>query len=78
MPEQAGVEAGDPYAGRPPTSHERRAGQPWDASYASEEELRAVFERGRGWRVGSIRPERCETRFHPQGAPAWLATIERI
>jgi len=24
---------GDPYAGRPPTSHERRSGQPWDASY---------------------------------------------
>jgi ubiquinone/menaquinone biosynthesis C-methylase UbiE len=23
----------DSYGGRPPTSHERRAGQPWDASY---------------------------------------------
>src|SRR4051794_18079217 len=23
----------DPYSGRRPTSHERRAGQPWDASY---------------------------------------------
>ncbi len=23
----------DPYGGREPTSHERRAGQPWDASY---------------------------------------------
>ena len=23
----------DPYGGRAPTSHERRAGQPWDASY---------------------------------------------
>lgn len=25
--------AGDPYGGRQPTDHERRAGQPWDASY---------------------------------------------
>ncbi|TWD81733.1 methyltransferase family protein [Kribbella amoyensis] len=25
--------ASDPYGGRPPTSHERMAGQPWDASY---------------------------------------------
>jgi SAM-dependent methyltransferase len=24
---------GDAYGGRPPTSHERRAGEPWDASY---------------------------------------------
>jgi SAM-dependent methyltransferase len=33
MSEQAGVRAGDPYSGRQPTSHERMAGQPWDASY---------------------------------------------
>ncbi len=26
-------DARDPYDGRPPTSHERLAGQPWDASY---------------------------------------------
>src|SRR5215470_1974320 len=25
--------ADDPFAGREPTSHERMAGQPWDASY---------------------------------------------
>jgi 2-polyprenyl-3-methyl-5-hydroxy-6-metoxy-1,4-benzoquinol methylase len=25
--------SGDPYGGRQPTSHERMAGQPWDASY---------------------------------------------
>jgi SAM-dependent methyltransferase len=25
--------ADDPYSGREPTSHERRAGEPWDASY---------------------------------------------
>lgn len=33
MSEQTGVRAGDSYGGRQPTSHERRAGQPWDASY---------------------------------------------
>jgi SAM-dependent methyltransferase len=30
---RAGIRAGDLYGGRPPTSHERRAGAPWDASY---------------------------------------------
>lgn len=33
MSEQAGARAGSPYGDRQPTSHERRAGQPWDASY---------------------------------------------
>ncbi len=33
MSERTGVRADDPYGGRQPTSHERRAGQPWDASY---------------------------------------------
>ena len=33
MSEQTGVRADDPYSGRQPTSHERRADQPWDASY---------------------------------------------
>jgi SAM-dependent methyltransferase len=28
------AQPGDPYGGRVPTSHERAAGQPWDASYA--------------------------------------------
>jgi SAM-dependent methyltransferase len=28
-----GERSGDPYGGRRPTSHERLAGQPWDASY---------------------------------------------
>ena len=34
MSDQAGVPTTHPHAARPPTSHERRAGQPWDASYA--------------------------------------------
>lgn len=33
MSERTGVRADDPYRGRQPTSHERRAGRPWDASY---------------------------------------------
>jgi SAM-dependent methyltransferase len=33
MSEQTRVRAEDPYSRRQPTSHERRAGRPWDASY---------------------------------------------
>jgi SAM-dependent methyltransferase len=44
----------------------------------SQEELRAAFTRNSGWSVTSISPDRCEARFNPQGAPAWVARIERI
>ena len=40
--------------------------------------LRAAFGSGAGWRFSTIERERVETRFHPEGAPAWLATVERI
>ena len=43
----------------------------------SEEELRAAFG-SEGWSVASISPDRVEARFAPEGAPAWLARIERI
>jgi SAM-dependent methyltransferase len=33
MAERSGTVADDPFRGRQPTSHERRSGQPWDASY---------------------------------------------
>jgi SAM-dependent methyltransferase len=33
MSEHSGTPAGDPASCRPPTSHERHAGRPWDASY---------------------------------------------
>jgi SAM-dependent methyltransferase len=33
MLERSGTLADDPLSGRRPTSHERQAGQPWDASY---------------------------------------------
>ena len=44
----------------------------------SREELRAAFDPGDGWKVAAIEPDRIETRFHDNGAPAWFATIERI
>ncbi len=40
------------------------------------EELSAAFERG--WKVAAIERDRVETRFHDGGAPAWLATVERL
>lgn len=44
----------------------------------SRDELYAAFDASRGWRVESIESERLETRFHANGAPAWLATVTRI
>ncbi len=44
----------------------------------SQKELRAAFNAGNGWDIISIEPERVHTRFHDNGAPAWLATIKRV
>jgi SAM-dependent methyltransferase len=44
----------------------------------SQDELRATFGPDHGWSVAAIEPERVLTRFHDDGAPAWLATIKRI
>jgi len=44
----------------------------------SREELRAAFAPRGGWSVASVSPGRLQTRFHAQGAPAWLAKIQRI
>ena len=44
----------------------------------SQEELREAFNPSNGWNVAAIEPERIQTRFHDNGAPAWLATIKRI
>jgi ubiquinone/menaquinone biosynthesis C-methylase UbiE len=44
----------------------------------SQEELRAAFEPRGGWSVASVSPDRIQTRFDAEGAPAWLAKIERI
>jgi SAM-dependent methyltransferase len=44
----------------------------------SREEVRAAFDLRHGWRVAAIEPDRIQTRFHDDGAPAWLATIKRM
>jgi SAM-dependent methyltransferase len=44
----------------------------------SRQELSAPFTPSSGWSIASISPERLEARFAPDGAPAWLAKIERI
>jgi ubiquinone/menaquinone biosynthesis C-methylase UbiE len=43
----------------------------------SEEELRAAFTPSNGWSIAAIEPDRLQTRFHADGAPAWFATIKR-
>ena len=43
----------------------------------SRKALRATFDTG-GWRVAAVDPDRIETRFHDDGAPAWLAMVKRI
>jgi SAM-dependent methyltransferase len=44
----------------------------------SQKDLRAAFTPRNGWNVAAIAPDRVQTRFHDDGAPAWLATIKRI
>ena len=44
----------------------------------SQEVLRAAFNPGNGWNVTAIEPERIQTRYHDDGAPAWFATIKRV
>jgi ubiquinone/menaquinone biosynthesis C-methylase UbiE len=44
----------------------------------SRQEVGAPFTPSCGWRIASISPERLQARFAPEGAPAWLAKIERI
>jgi len=43
-----------------------------------QEELRAAFNLSQGWNVAALEPDRIQTRFHENGAPAWFATIKRI
>ena len=44
----------------------------------SQEELRAAFHSGSGWNLLAIEPDRIQTTFHQNGAPAWLVTVKRI
>ncbi|WP_175047926.1 class I SAM-dependent methyltransferase [Microlunatus speluncae] len=41
----------------------------------SRDELRGTFGPGSGWQVDTIEADRFETRFHPDGAAAWVASI---
>jgi SAM-dependent methyltransferase len=43
----------------------------------SQDELSAAFDPSTGWDIVAIEPERVQTRFHDDGAPAWLATVKR-
>jgi ubiquinone/menaquinone biosynthesis C-methylase UbiE len=43
----------------------------------SQAELRAAFNSNNGWEVIAIEPDRLQTRFHDNGAPAWCARIQR-
>ena len=42
-----------------------------------QEELREAFNRSTGWNVIAVKPDRIQTRYHENGAPAWFATIKR-
>lgn len=44
----------------------------------TQDELRAPFQPRNGWTVAAIKPDRVLTRYHDDGAPAWLATIKGI
>jgi ubiquinone/menaquinone biosynthesis C-methylase UbiE len=44
----------------------------------SRQELSAPFTPSSGWSIASISPERLQASFAPEGAPAWVAEIERI
>jgi SAM-dependent methyltransferase len=44
----------------------------------SEHDLRAPFDASPSWQVSRIEPEQVLTRYHPHGAPAWLATVTRL
>jgi SAM-dependent methyltransferase len=43
-----------------------------------EDELRAAFDAGSGWKIADLSRDRIHTRFHANGAPAWLARIKRM
>jgi SAM-dependent methyltransferase len=41
------------------------------------DELRAAFDLATGWNLAAVEADRIQTRFHDDGAPAWLATVRR-
>jgi SAM-dependent methyltransferase len=43
----------------------------------SRQELTGAFDAGTGWNLVAVEPDRVLTRYHEDGAPAWLATVRR-
>jgi SAM-dependent methyltransferase len=43
----------------------------------SRDELRGAFNASSGWDVAAVEPDRIQSRYHRDGAPAWFATIKR-
>lgn len=43
-----------------------------------QEELIEAFNPSNGWTVSAIQPDRVQTTYHDDGAPAWFATMKRI
>jgi SAM-dependent methyltransferase len=43
----------------------------------SQEALKTAFDSSARWNVASIAPDQVQTRYHDNGAPAWLAVIRR-
>src|SRR5437763_11084281 len=43
-----------------------------------EEELWASFNTRSGWNIVAVEPDRIQTRYHEDGAPAWFVTVKRI
>ncbi len=44
----------------------------------TREDLTTAFNSTTGWHIAAIERTTVETRYHDHGAPAWLATVERI
>ena len=43
----------------------------------TREDLTAAFNPNTGWHIATLENTKLETRYHDNGAPAWLATINR-
>lgn len=44
----------------------------------TRDDLHTAFNLETGWTIQSVQPDLIHTRYHEHGAPAWLATIERM
>jgi ubiquinone/menaquinone biosynthesis C-methylase UbiE len=44
----------------------------------TRQELSEAFDVASGWTITAVVRDRAQTRFHENGAPAWLATMTRV